>query len=136
MEKLPEKIIDIEVVRINRNIDKRCTCRDRNFIVDSQNKEINCGTCGARVDSYEALEEVASSYERLGDEVRHLLKQRKQIMNYKPHLIVFRDLESKYRGKKMLPICPHCHRAFYFEELNAWTSRELEDKRRARESEG
>lgn len=111
-------------------------CDDRSFIVDTQNREINCGKCGARVDAYEALEELASNYEKIGGEISSLLNQRKQIVNYKPHLIVFRNLESKYRGKKMLPTCPHCSGASYLEELNLWTSRNLEDKRRERESEG
>ena len=130
MEKLPDKVVDIEVLRINRNINKRCQCDDRNYVVDTQNKEVSCGKCGARIDPYEAIEDLAYNHERLQREAQMLLDQRREITNYKINMVVFRGLESNYRGKKMLPICPHCNRAFYFEELNFWTNREIEERRR------
>ena len=131
-DELPEKIIKIETLRINRDIYKRCRCSltERRYVVDPQNREVTCKNCGSRVDPFDAIYDITRYYERLEEEAQSLLDQRKQIINYKPHMIVFRDLERQYRGKKMLPCCPHCHRGFYFEELAAWTNRKIEDRRR------
>lgn len=136
-DKLPNKVVELEVLRINRNIDKRCKCYrwERNFTIDTTNKKVYCRCCGAEVDPYEALEDIAEYYERLQNHTKMLLEQRKQIDSYKPWMVVFRDLERQYREKKMLPVCPHCDRAFYFEEISQWTNRELEEKRRQRKDE-
>lgn len=127
---LPDKVYYIETIRINRNMDKRCKCTDRTFVVDPHNRSVYCGKCGAWIEPYEAIEEIATYYERLNDEVERLLEQRRQIMNYKPWLLIFRQLEKAYRSKKMLPCCPNCNQAFYFEEIKCWTNRKMEELRR------
>ena len=133
-DKLPDKIIDLEILRINRNIDKQCKCNrwERNFTVDTTNKKVYC-SCGAEVDPYDAIYDIAYRRDRLNEEVKRLLEQRKEIVEYKPWLLVFRDLESRYRTKRMLPACPHCGRGFYFEEIRCWVNRRLEDLRRGKE---
>lgn len=132
MDELPDKVIQLEVLRINRNIGKRCTCLQPNYVLDPLNREVNCSKCGSRVDTFDAFYDLACHWERMEWEVEALLEQRKQIANYKPHLVVFKDLESQYRSKKMLPCCPECGKPFYFEHITSWHNRELEEKRRAR----
>ena len=134
--KLPEKIIEIDQLRINRNIDKLCTCRNRRFMLDTTNKRVICNECGAEVDPYDAMYEMATSAEGLKKQVDRLLEQRKQILDYKPWLVTIRKLESKYRGKKMLPNCPRCDEPFYLEELTRWTGRQFADARIKRVKEG
>jgi len=135
MDKLPDKVIELEVLRINRNIDKKCRCYNRTFVVDPTNKIILCGECGARVDPYEAIYDLAYNRERMVEENRRLLEQRKQIESYKPFLVVIKELEKKYRNKnELLPCCPHCHRGIYLKELLAEsTSKQFEDRRRKKE---
>lgn len=127
--KLPEKIIDLDQLRINRNIDKLCKCHERNFVLDTTNKRIICGGCGSEVDPYDALFELASNGNRLKRQVEQLLEQRKQILDYKPWLLTIRNLEKKYRGKRMLPCCPTCDEPFYLEELVSWMGKEFADAR-------
>lgn len=134
--KLPEKIIEIDQLRINRNIDKLCTCHNRRFMLDTTNKRVICNECGTEVDPYQAMYEMATSAEGLKKQVERLLEQRKQILDYKPWLVTIRKLESKYRGKKMLPNCPRCDEPFYLEELTRWTGREFADARIKRVKEG
>ena len=133
-DKLPDKVIPISTLRINRDKNKKCTCRNRKFEIDTQNREISCQECGAVVDPYDALFDIASHYERFGKEVDNLLTQRKQILDYKPHLLVMRELEKIYMGGKMLPCCPHCSRGIYAKELLvASTSKQYENRRRLKE---
>lgn len=130
MDELPDKVVRLEVLRINRNIGKRCKCEEPNYVVDTDNREVNCDQCGSRIDPYDAIYGLAHHYERLQEEVQGLLRQRREIANYKPHLIVFRNLESHYRSKEMLPCCPECRKAFYFEHITSWTNRRMEELRR------
>ncbi|MTI83459.1 MAG: hypothetical protein FH756_06025 [Firmicutes bacterium] len=116
LKDLPKKIIPISKLRIARDKVKKCTCINRNYEVDTVNKEVLCTQCGAVVDPYDVLVDIAYSHERLNGEVENLLRQRKEILSWKPHLVALRKLESIYRGK-MLPCCPHCGRGVLAEEL-------------------
>jgi len=130
---LPDKIVHIDVLRINHAVGKRCKCKVRGFVVDEENKEVTCNKCGARVDPFEAMADLATHYDKLGKQVDELYAQRKQLSEYKPHLLVVRELEKRYRGKTELPTCPHCRRGFYIEEITHWTNRRFEEHRRFEE---
>ena len=127
---LPDRIVDFEMVKVNRGRQKFCQCYEKRFEVDTQNRVITCRTCGAWIDPFDAMVYLAGHHEQSRWQAELLLEQRKQIINYKPHLVVIRNLEQQYRGKRMLPTCPHCKRAFYLEELTLWTNRDMEDRRR------
>lgn len=128
-DRLPDKIVDIDQIRINRNIDKKCKCKPRKFMIDTTNRLVICSGCGAEVDPYDALYELAFNGNALQRQVEQLLEQRKQILDYKPWLLTIRNLEKRYRGKKMLPCCPRCEEPFYLEELDLWLSKTFADAR-------
>lgn len=132
MGELPDKIKRIDVLRVEYGKRKLCECRNPEYEIDYKNKLVTC-KCGAIVDPFEALYNIALHYERLGDQVQNLLEQRKQIINYKPWLLTFRELESSYRSGKMLPCCPNCGEGFYFETIRGWTNRKIYDARKAAE---
>lgn len=136
MSELPDSIKRIDVLRLEKAMQKPCNCFTHKYLVDSQNRLVYCQDCGAIVDSFEALKNLAWYYQGLGEQVEYLLKQRQDIVNWKPWLIVFRSLESQYRSGKALPCCPECNKPFYFEKINSWTSRELHEKRKAKEKAG
>ncbi|MEN2468117.1 hypothetical protein [Ornithinibacillus sp. JPR2-1] len=129
MSKLPDKVIGIDQLRINRGIEKICKCDNRRFMVDTQNRRITCQECGAVIDPYDAMYELARNGERLQEQVNNLLEQRKQIANYKPWLVTIKKLEKEYRGRKMLPCCPRCSEPFYLEELSHWSGKPYADAR-------
>ncbi|QHE63984.1 hypothetical protein FHE72_23625 (plasmid) [Rossellomorea vietnamensis] len=128
-EELPDKIVSLDQVRINRGIEKICKCDKRTFVIDPANRRINCNSCGAVVDPYDAMYELAAKGERMKESVERLLEQRKQIANYKPWLKVIKNLEKQYRGRKMIPNCPRCHEPFYLEEIVHWTGKPYADAR-------
>lgn len=128
-KRLPGKIVKIEQLKINRSLNKICSCDDRRFTIDAKNKRVLCDECGASLDPYDALYDLATKRERMQQEIENLLEQRKAIVNYKPWLVVIKYLEQKYRGKKMLPNCPRCSEPFYLEELNHWTGKPFADAR-------
>jgi transcription initiation factor TFIIIB Brf1 subunit/transcription initiation factor TFIIB len=132
-DKLPDKIVNIGVLRINHNSRKICTCDNRTFTIDTKNRIVTCNQCGAIIDPFEVLIDITEHWERMEERTQRLLEQRREIENYKPWLIVIRDLERQYKGKQYLPVCPHCDKAFYLEELVRWVNREIEEARRKKE---
>lgn len=125
MPELPDKIKRIDVLRVEYGKKKLCQCANPHYEIDYQNKLVTCMDCGAIVDAFEALTEIASSYDRLGNQVEQLLKQRKEIVNYKPHLVVIKELERSYRAQNfsMVPCCPRCGEAFDLPEITHWINR-------------
>lgn len=132
-DKLPDNIIEIDVLRIKYNAEKKCKCMERKFTVDYQNKLIYC-QCGSLVDPFDAMYYLATHYQRLNEQAKSLLEQRRTIANYKPRMVVFKELESRYRGKHaMLPECPRCGKGFRFEEIKGWINPMFADGLRKRE---
>lgn len=134
-EELPDKIIELDQVRINRGLEKICKCKNRRFMIDAKNRRVTCQSCGAVIDPYDALYEIGTKDEYRMEQVQRLLEQKKQIMNYKPHLKVFKYLEKRYRRGKykeraMLPCCPECGEPFFFEHITSWFNRQMETLRR------
>ena len=109
---------------------KSCQCPSPKYVVDTKNHVIECGKCGAYVDPFAAMLDLAKRHEELNAQMQRMNRKRKEIAAYKPHLIVIKRLEQGYRGKKMLPCCPRCKKPFYLEEIDSWVNTELAEKRR------
>lgn len=136
-KELPDNIIPISILRINRGKDRKNNCKHGQYEVDSTNKEVICTKCGEVVHPYDALLDMARNRERLVEEMQNLLEQRKRILNWKPHLLAVRELERVYRGGEMLPCCPHCGRGIEARELAIrQVNKKIEMERRKFESKG
>lgn len=137
MEQLPDKIIGLDQVRINRGIGKVCKCKQRKFVIDTDNRRVTCNGCGAVIDPYEALVDIAENDEQRTRQVEQLLEQKKQIIACKPpQTKLFKDLEKSYRKTKsryMLPCCPECEEPFYFEHIFRWHNRQFVTAQRKRD---
>ena len=127
---LPDNLVQIDVLRINHFAQKHCRCTNPTFIIDTQNHVVECGTCGAHLDPFAALETLASRHDQYNRQLQAVYQQRKELAAYKPHLVVIRDLERQYRGRKMLPCCPNCRQAFYLEEIHSWIGADFANAKR------
>lgn len=127
---LPENVVSITTLRINRNKRKNCECYRFNqypqYEVDVKNREVVCVLCGTIVDSFEALETISRRYERMEDEVELLLKQARELANYKPWLRAIKEIERNVRSGEMIPCCPKCDESFRLEDLNHYVNRKFE----------
>jgi hypothetical protein len=134
MSELPDNIKRFDILKVEHGINKLCQCYGTpRYTLDTRNRLVYCDDCGAIVDPFEALSKVASHYEYFAEESQHMLEQRRQLLNWKPWLLVFRNLERSYRSKENLPCCPECKKPFYFEHINTWVNRKMEELRRERE---
>lgn len=129
MGELPNKIIGLDQIRINRGLGKICKCQNRKFVIDTDNRRVACASCGSIVDPYDALYDLAHQDEERNRQLEMLLEQRKEIAEYKPWLVVIKKLEKQYRGHRFIPNCPRCREPFYLEELNSWTGKQYADAR-------
>ncbi|MEA5136453.1 MAG: hypothetical protein VB035_10005 [Candidatus Fimivivens sp.] len=122
-EELPAKVSNIDILRVEYGRRKTCQCLDPHYEIDYQNRLVYCTDCGAIVEPFEVLHNIAKYYSRMNEQVENLLEQRRKIASYKPHLVVIKELESHYRSGKMVPRCPHCGEPFDLKDLNHWCDR-------------
>ena len=127
MNELPNKITRIDVVRVERGKEKLCKCRKPHYEIDTQNHIVMCLDCGAIVDPFVAITQIATDCDRLNSQVKTILEQAREIQNYKPHLRVIKEIEHRYRANKfsMVPCCPRCGEPFDLAEINSWASRRM-----------
>lgn len=130
MDKLPEKIIRFDMVKVDYGIRKMCRCSTPHYEVDYQNRMVYCADCGAIIDPFNALVNIARNRERMDEHTERMLEQRRQIENYHPRRVVIKKLEQKYIGAEkygLEPSCPHCGKFFPLEKLleTNWCNRKF-----------
>ena len=119
MDKLPEKIVRYDTIKVEYGKKKMCQCQRPCYEVDFQNRLVYC-TCGAIVDPFEAMVRIARDMERWDEYVQQRLEETRLIDEYKPRRVILKKLEAKYcqnekRGRE--PTCPRCRQAFPLEDL-------------------
>ena len=131
-DELPEKIDRIDVLIVEQAKMRPCHCQVPKYELDVDNRLVYCSDCGAIIDPFTALKRIAFHHDSIHRRVQHLLEQREQVLNYKPHLKVMKDLESNYRrhNYSMVPCCPVCNQPFDLTELTHWVGRAFVDKPR------
>ena len=124
MERLPDKLVQLDQIRIERGLEKLCKCQTKKFVLDTKNRRVTCRSCGAPIDAFDAMYEMARDWERIHEELENVFEQRKMLDNYKPHLRIIKELEAKTRTgpNKMHPVCPACEEPFALEELTEFYS--------------
>lgn len=134
MSELPDNVKRLEILRVERGMKKLCVCTEPQFVIDVRNRLVYC-KCGALVDPFDALKTLAEQRERMTEHTEYLLRTRKEIDDYKPHLVVIKQLAELYRGSRMWPTCPVCEEAFDLKELvsNLWVNPDYARKERGLE---
>ena len=140
MDQLPENIVQIDALRITRAIGKRCKCTRhyKRYTVDPDNREVTCSDCGAVVDAFDAMLNMAEGRTALHEQTRALWAQRHALETWKPHLTAMKRLNDHFARqatRNMVPCCPHCGRGIEYAELGTgtWVDRGYEKLRREAE---
>ena len=111
------KVINIETLIINRRREKNCKCLKPSYEIDTQNHLVYCQRCMAVVEPFEALIRLAEYAEGINYEIECAKRYKLELMNYKPFLREAKRYEKMMREKEMLPLCPHCHKPFKWNEV-------------------
>lgn len=122
---MKNKIADIELLKIKRNLRKICTCEEKKFTIDTQNRTVWCSICDAYIDPYDAILYLARNIEKYEEQAQYFLNRIKEYATYKPYLRVMKYIEQNYRANNysMIPRCPKCNEHFHLEELTSWTNK-------------
>lgn len=121
MDNLPEKVMRIDVLRIEHNSQTQCRCKKPIYELDTHNRFVYCAECGAIVDAFDALYKMAKDYDSINRDVEMALRQAKELATYKPHLRRLRDIEQ-HHNKNLYPLCPNCSKAIRIENINSYTA--------------
>ncbi len=127
-ENMPEKVTDIDILRIVHARGKKCYCRSPRFVMEEDTRTVYCRECGAQMDAYEALRRLANHWESVQSQVQQLRDQYTALQAYQPRRRVVKDLERRLTHKQyqhQIPTCPRCHEGFEVSELltTPWVSR-------------
>ncbi|WP_342471614.1 hypothetical protein MHH70_12415 [Metasolibacillus sp. FSL H7-0170] len=119
MKKLPENLIKLDRLRIERGMGKLCKCKTQLYTLDTDNQRVTCQTCGAPIEPFQAMLKMAEVWGKINAELEMTLQQKKELDNYKPHLKIIKDLEKRTRSgpNQSHPICPVCDEPFMLSEL-------------------
>lgn len=128
---MDDNIIQLDVIRIDRNKPRKCTCKHPKFTLDTKNREVTCG-CGMVHDPFEAMLNLAGRHEELNRQQRSLNDQRTQWLKEKPHSVIFKGLERSYRKGTMLPFCPSCGDMIDFKDMMSFGNAEFYRKLKAK----
>lgn len=119
--KLKDKIVDFTAIKLEKNVGKVCRCKRTQYIVDEKQYRVYCSQCGAQVEAFKALLDIATTGSQYYEQISRLQEQRKQLEDYRPTRRVLKRIEeiintSTFRHKPR-PICPCCDEPFLLEEL-------------------
>jgi hypothetical protein len=133
---LPEKVSDIDILRILKGRGKQCYCSSPRFVLRRDTRTVYCRRCGAEMDAFEALTRLAMNWDAVNQEVNRLLEERKALLAWQPHRIAARRLVEVMTRKgsaNLIPVCPHCGRGIEYEALThgAYVDRELDRYRQS-----
>ena len=130
--RVDKKVVDFDILRINQAARKFCRCTTPHYELDSANRVVTCTDCGALVDPFEALRNLAHNIEHYERCAEYAIEERKKLDEYKPRLRVIKYIEEKYSGSRnsMVPSCPICGMYFDLTELQSvsWRSRTYHEK--------
>ncbi len=115
---MDNKIVQIDVLKLDYDFKKICNCEKNHFEIDVQNRLVRCMDCGAIIDPFEALMRIGKNFRRINEQVHNCYKKIEELNSYKPYLREAKRYEKMMREKDMLPICPHCGELFEWQELN------------------
>lgn len=133
-EDLPEKIADIDILRIVHARGKKCYCHSPRFVMEADTRTVYCRECGAQMDAYAALKRLADNWDTVQSQVQRLRDQYAALLAWSPRRRLVKEIENKLTHKwsqNEIPTCPRCHTAFEIEEL---LTTEWVDRRRVAQS--
>ena len=119
MEKLPDNVVNIDLIKFDRNRNKLCECNSLHVTIDTKNRKIYCQHCQTERDPFEVIAEMGKRFGEINERLEQSLQQKKELDNYKPHLKIIKELEKKTRAgnNQAHPVCPCCAEPFMLSEL-------------------
>lgn len=121
----PDAIVSLEAWRFAKKGDGP-KCEHARTVIDEPNGTVECRDCGASLSAFWVLGRIAREENRVFNRIKGLRADAEELQTWVPFLKSVRTLEKRWRGRAMLPACPHCHRGLWPDELQGSVSLSLE----------
>ena len=121
-----DAIVSLEAWRLLKRPQGTAVCQHARTVVDQQAGTVTCRDCEVTLSAFWVLTKIALEENRCFERVRSLRAEADELNNWVPFLRSMRSLERRWRGRSMLPACPHCHHGLWPEELQGAVSLSLE----------
>lgn len=122
------KISNKELKRalVAKHLGTLCNCENRTVIIDEKNRRLECSECGAPIDPYKYLGEIARKEHMLWQHIKVLREEIETLEKWKLNNRMGQTLRriASYLRRNMIPLCPHCGEPFEPEQIKSWTSKE------------
>jgi len=107
-------------------------CDHKHIELDGYGDIVRCKKCGSQVSAFWALEMIANEYNRSLAKLRRDQEALARAKAVDLHLLAARKVEKIWRGRTMVPACPHCGLGILPEDGfgNNRVNREIELRRR------
>jgi hypothetical protein len=132
----PSAVVSLEGWRKRREREKakESPCTHERYILDVEHGTVNCAECDAPVSAFFALKKIAFRESQAFQKLHSMNAEIAAITARRSWLSAVKTLDRIWRGKKMLPCCPHCNRGLFAEDFrHAAVGVEYEKARRAKE---
>lgn len=108
------KIVNIFPAIIERDRRKICQCEDPTYVIDENNHLVYCKECGAILDPWSVLFEIAGRWEKIAQTMAREKEKLEIWREEEKKIMRFRGVQDITRNYKngMWPVCPHCKKAF------------------------
>lgn len=128
MDGSKNKIISFELLQVNKNREKLCRCNPPHYEVDTVNRIVKCTDCGAIIDPFEALIEVANQANKYKEFQKEAIEkiniyreQAKFELRRRFRNKAFKDMDEEYK-RGMFPHCPICDKPFDPIRITKWSN--------------
>lgn len=121
-------VISFNILKIERNKQKLCSCKNPSFEIDEINRLVICTGCGAVVDPLESLLAIAQRMEQYSDYQNKAICQIKvfneladKTFKRKCKSSAFKDMEKHYLIDNCHPHCPNCGEQMDPAKITRWS---------------
>lgn len=116
MEHDDDAVVSLEAWRlVKRPPGPRCD--HQRTVLDEGKGTVECRDCGVTLSAFWVLGQIAREENRCFTRIKALRAEAEELKGWVPFLRSMRKLEKRWRGRAMLPACPHCHRGLWPDEL-------------------
>lgn len=135
------KVVDIGDIRVARGETRRprSTCRHRHMVYDNKERRIWCSDCETEVEPFDAFMLLA---EQMDGHIKRLQRREQEVSEaeqFAARSRAAKKLDSYWRGRSLVPLCPHCSEALLPEDvvngLSATSPELVRAKRRRQQKE-
>lgn len=121
-----KNVINIKKYFVRKRLEKVCNCSNRTILYDPINRTLECQECGAILDPYCVIEELATAESLYYSKIESLKEIKSDLEKWLANNRMGQALRTiaQYIRNGQIPCCPHCDKPFNLEDLKTFCSKD------------